>query len=302
MGNNTKGNSEELSTSIDSISFINYTTQTLHNEINQYCDLKHLTKHIIETNTSMNKYLIKQDNKVIFAYKTLVDKDTKNIINIIDFNGLQTQSNTNTIDKSRNIILVDLLAYLSKKALLNKWNIRQLDICTDVNITNDKVIVQKQKVKGNRIDKLITKIGTKTQYIETVKLKDKKLDRTNMLVSSYLYNKTYKELSINNNTIDDNITRFEIKILPRMFKRLINLNDINEIIKKYTLITYTSKNKCNTNKMLLNTNKAVLSTLELSSSVLNIDGVEKFLMKIEKYITLQLQDEVFTNASIDDFA
>jgi hypothetical protein len=176
-----------LDTSIDSISFINYTTQTLHNEINQYCDLKNLTKHKIETNTSMNKYLIKQDNKVIFAYKTLVDKDTKDIINIIDFNGLLTHSN---IDNSRDIILVEILEYLSYKALINKWNIRQLDICTDMKTSNDKVIVQKQRVKGNRLDKLNTKIGTNTQYIERIKIKDKKLDRSNMLVSSYLYNKT----------------------------------------------------------------------------------------------------------------
>ena len=216
----------------------------------------------------------------------------------IDFNGLLTHSN---IDNSRDIILVEILEYLSYKALINKWNIRQLDICTDMKTSNDKVIVQKQRVKGNRLDKLNTKIGTNTQYIERIKIKDKKLDRSNMLVSSYLYNKTFKELSVNDNIINEDMTRFEIKLLPRIFKRIANLNDINEVIKKYTLSTYTSKNKCNTNKLLINANKAVLSTLALSKSVLSIDGVEKFLMRIEKYITLELQNEVLTKASIDDF-
>ncbi len=286
-----------LNTKIDSISFINYTSSTLHYELDNYCNINNLSKHTIETNTAMNKYLIKKDNKVMFVYKTLKSKFKDEVLNIIDFNGLLTHSE---VDRQRELLIPSLIEYLSIKANLNTWDIRQLDICSDMNITNDKVIVNKKKIKGNRLDKLDTKIGTKTQYIETVKKKDNKLDRTNMLVSSYVYNKTYKELTQNNNILNEDITRFEIKLLPRVFKRIANISDIKDLVDNYTINTYKSKNQCNKDKVLLNANKKVLDTKAVTSK-LDLTGVDTFLTKIEKYISLQLVQVQDSKFCIDEF-
>ncbi|QOY55405.1 hypothetical protein HUE87_03985 [Candidatus Sulfurimonas marisnigri] len=240
-----------LQTTIDSISFVNYTTNTLHTQMETYIQNNTLTKHKIETNNSMNKYLVKENNQVIFDYRTLINKDGL-VSNIINFNGLKTY-NTD-LDNNRTKHIFSLLEYLSIKCNLSKWDIRQIDICTDINTTNDKVIVQKDKVRGNRIDKLITDISTKTQYIETIKNKVKNgvktLDRSNMMMSAYLCDKTHKELVLNNN-IDKDITRFEVKLLPRLLKKIHSIKELSNELNKYHVKLFGTRNKCNIQKRLL---------------------------------------------------
>lgn len=173
--------------------------------------------------------------------------------------------------------------------------------------TNDKVIVAKEKVKGNRLDKFDCDIGTKTQYIETVKKVKTdtgyKLDRSNMLISSYVYDKTHKELVMYDNVIESDITRFEVKILPRMFKRIVHMHDIKNIADKYTINVYNTKYGCNVDKVLLNAKKPVLADSRKKKQYkLNLRGVEDFLLRVEKYITLDMTEQN-NNAefNIEDF-
>ena len=279
----------KIMTKVDSISFINYTTKTLHAELNAYCRIHNLTKHYIETNTYTKKHVYKKNNNVIFVYKTKVDKEGY-ILNFIEFNGLVTYQSD--IDKAREENISDVLEYLSVHSDAGRWSIRQLDICSDLSVTNDKVIVTKKRVKGNRLDSLDCNIGFKTQYIETIKRKqtDKGivLDRSNMLVSSYLYDKTLKERIKHNNIIDEVMTRFEVKILPRMFKRICHISDVKDIAGKYTINVYKTKSRCDVDKVLINNKKAFEGGLWCK---LGLQGIEDFLCSIERWITLDITDK-----------
>lgn len=297
---NMNKDTEKLTTKIDSISFIGYASTTLHTTIDTYCKLNAITKHAINTKNSMSKYLYKSNKTTIFNYKTLVNKDGL-VLNIIEFNGLITLNAE--VDTLREEKLFNILEYLNVRTDIGKLEIRALDICADMNISNDKVIVQKEKVRGNRLDRLIVDIGTKTQYIETVKKKKTLdglvLDRSNMLTSSYLYNKTFKEHSTHGRVITDDITRFELKVLARMWKRIHCIEDLRNVANKYVIETYSSKNMCNKDKRLLNAKKAYSGG---AKHVLDMQGVEDYLLRMEKYVTLDLETKKDTVAfDLNDF-
>lgn len=294
-GLENNNNATNIIDGVDSISFVNYTTSTLHNQLDAYLKSNNLVKNSLQaistepkSNTTQT-YLIKKDNQVLFKYKTTADR-YGSIYNILEFNGLKSLNEEK--DKDRKYHLLGLLEYLTYKGLLNKWKIRSLDICFDLGITNDKVIVTKGKSKGNRIATLDTRIDTKTQYIEKVptkKLAEKEvLDRNNMLMSAYFYDKRFKELSKNGFDMEKDITRFEIKLLPRLFKKLSTFTDVKVQVQKYTLKTYSSKNKCNQDKILANKRKALLGGY---TEALQLDNTYSFLLELERLVGFDLVEE-----------
>ena len=242
-------------TGIDSFSVINYSKINLYTILETYSNTFDFTIVKYNKHKHNSTYIYKKNNKNIFRYSTGIVQGRE--FNILSFDGLCSYDTE--LDELRETTLFNILEYINYKLQLYlQWNIRQLDIFLDLNTTQNKIIVTRDKTRGLKLNKLPLRTDG-TYYLEKVGMKNGKLNKTNMKLSSYLYNKTLKEKQKHNNIIDD-ITRFEISILRNKFKNIHTIDDIMDIVDYYKIYEYNNVTECIKDKKRYNTGKDIVNS------------------------------------------
>ncbi len=280
-------------TNIDSISFINYCSTKVSNNffdgLNTYVQKSNLRvkKSDDNNNTYYNYFFGKH---YLFTHKHGFSTNKLGMTrewNLLKFNGLKSYNTTK--DNLRDKHLFGLLDYMLKENL--KFEIQSIDICNDYKDTYMKNIWGVKKTKGTgKIHKVFLKHNyNKTYYLEDIKT------RTNRNICSYTYNKTYKEYSKNNFTIDDDITRFEVKLLPKLLRK-INFNNhtkddlTNEILKQldnYVVLKSDSTTIIEDKKQyILRKEQYKKCTFKSTHTTFNKKTVVDYIGKLEKYLYL----------------
>ncbi len=285
----------EHSIGIDSISMLTY------DKINMYSTIENLLNYkdtrdtfgftigkeaidetftIIPFNKHENNstFVYKKDNHIVFRYSTGITPQGK-IFHIISFDGLKTYNEQ--LDKLRN----DTLSRVLKAIVINNrqyinWELRQLDVYIDFNVEQNKIIVTRDRKRGLSLNPLPLRTDS-YYYLEKVAINSKgnvdkinqaikgKIDKKNQAISSYLYNKTLKEKKKHHYDIGIQLSRFEISILRKGFKKIKSVDDICKLINEYTIYIYDETASCIKDKKQYNNNK---KNTPSSNNIVKIDN------------------------------
>jgi hypothetical protein len=227
-----------------------------------------------EESDYQTKYFFKVDNKTVFSYRVgtlnsiIIFNTGRGYYQILEFHGLKSYNTK--LDSLRAEIIKNIADLMANKNIQLDLRVRSIDIAIDIPKPLNQIVATRSRARNTKINDQPLKIkDTCTYYLEDVVIsgatciddkvenKNKLINRAKKQLSSYIYNKEYKEKSKNQNIFNKQISRFEVKILPAKAKKLSSFKDLIQTLSIYTVYSFDTVSQTIKLKERINSRKSI---------------------------------------------